>query len=240
MIPNELKVVLQEDHTRLDKLLIVLFFHASPQTVKDIKDTCRSLGFRVPQKWNISSILSGSKTLAVRVDNGWEITDKGVEYLHKAKLIPSKNNPSEKSNELRTFLVDIKNEQTRSFLDEAITCIEHGLYRASIIMIWSAAMHVLQNHVVETHLDSFNAEARKVNQRWSDAKSIDDLGLMKEREFLDRLQNISLIGKDVKTQLIECLVLRNSCSHPNSLKIDRLKVSSHIEILILNVFQRYL
>jgi len=67
----------------------------------------------------------------------------------------------------------------------------------------------------------------------------DGLARMKEHDFLDVLESISLIGKNVKQELQQSLQLRNACGHPNSLKIGVNKVSSHIEILILNVFSKF-
>ena len=116
---------------------------------------------------------------------------------------------------------------------------EYGLNKAAVVMTWSAAVYFLKKEVVKNHLDDFNAEAVKAHPKWRTAKTSDDLGLMKERDFLDRLENISLIGKDVKQQLQECLTLRNSCGHPNSLKVEKLKVASCVETLILNVFRRF-
>jgi hypothetical protein len=62
---------------------------------------------------------------------------------------------------------------------------------------------------------------------------------MKEGEFLDRLVAISLIGKNVKAELKQCLDRRNGCGHPNSLKIGPATVAHHLEILLLNVFQPF-
>lgn len=107
-------------------------------------------------------------------------------------------------------------------------------------MSWSAAMYILKDEVIKNHLDTFNSRVMKIDDKWKPAKNLDDLSLMKESHFLDRLENISMIGKDVKSQLNDALTLRNSCSHPNSLKINELKVASHIEILIENVFQRFI
>jgi hypothetical protein len=62
---------------------------------------------------------------------------------------------------------------------------------------------------------------------------------MKEAEFLDVLVALSILGKNVKQELENCLKLRNGCGHPNSLRIGEARVSAHIEILILNVFSRF-
>jgi hypothetical protein len=40
-----------------------------------------------------------------------------------------------------------------------------------------------------------------------------------ETTFLQIAESISMLGKNVKQELEGCLRLRNSCGHPNSLKI---------------------
>lgn len=62
---------------------------------------------------------------------------------------------------------------------------------------------------------------------------------MKESEFLSVLEKISVLGKSVRQQLQKGLELRNGCGHPNSLKLAEHTVSSHIEILVLNVFSKF-
>uniref|UniRef100_UPI001C09C1CE hypothetical protein n=1 Tax=Acinetobacter baumannii TaxID=470 RepID=UPI001C09C1CE len=62
---------------------------------------------------------------------------------------------------------------------------------------------------------------------------------MKEAEFLDRIAAIGMIGKNVKAQLLAGLNLRNGCGHPNSLKVGANAVAAHIEMLLLNVFDKF-
>ena len=45
----------------------------------------------------------------------------------------------------------------------------------------------------------------------SEAKDRDGLALMKEADFLDRAQAVGIIGKNVKSTLVECLNRRNGC-----------------------------
>jgi len=145
----------------------------------------------------------------------------------------------EQATTLRSLVFELNDVDTKQYLTEAITCIENRLYRASVVMTWSAAIHILKKEVEDKYLNVFNDQARKVSPNWRTARNSDDLGLMNEKDFLDRLENISLIGKDVKRQLQECLTLRNSCGHPNSLRVEKHRVASCLEILILNVFQRF-
>ncbi|HEX04413.1 MAG TPA: hypothetical protein ENH10_04565 [Bacteroidetes bacterium] len=137
---------------------------------------------------------------------------------------------------LRAHLSQISHPETRAFAEEAISCFEGRQFRAAIVLSWIGAVSVLQQCVASNKLVEFNAEALRRNPKWKSAKSSDDLGLMKEDEFLDVLQAISVIGKNVKQELKKALTLRNGCGHPNSLKVAEHKVASHIEDLILNVF----
>ena len=235
----DLKDWLHRDLVRADKLLLTLHAVGDVQTVRQIKASCKSAGFKVPQSWNVSSILSATKGQAINTGQGWELTDKGRTHLETLGVEITNLVPKEKANELRELIEKLKNDEDKEYLNEAILCIEYGLNKAAVVMTWSAAMYFLKKEVVKNYLNDFNAEAAKVNPKGRTAKTSDDLGLMRERDFLDRLANISLIGKDVKQQLQECLSLRNSCGHPNSLKVEKLKVASFVETLILNVFQRF-
>lgn len=111
------------------------------------------------------------------------------------------------------------------------------------MLSWVGAASVLFDNVIENHLTEFNAEAAarsaKSKYPWQPAKKADDLSRMKESEFLIVIEKISVIGKSVKKQLEKCLDLRNGCGHPNSLKLADHVVSSHIELLMLNVFSKF-
>jgi hypothetical protein len=61
-------------------------------------------------------------------------------------------------------------------------------------------------------------------------KTTDDIGLMKESVFLDRIAGISIIGKNVKDELQKCPKLRNACGHPNSMRISTNATANHLEI----------
>jgi hypothetical protein len=106
-------------------------------------------------------------------------------------------------------------------------------------MSWIAAVDVLYQKVHAKHLSAFNKEASRIDPKWKPALSVDDFGKMKEGEFLDRLVAISMIGKNVKNELKQCLDRRNGCGHPNSLKIGPATVAHHLEILLLNVFHPF-
>ena len=118
--------------------------------------------------------------------------------------------------------------------------MEDGLLRAAVVLTWVGSVAVLQREVVSSHLTAFNDEARRRDSKWRLAKDADGLSRMQEFDFLNILEAISVIGKNVKQELEVCLKLRNGCGHPNSLKIGENKVAAHIETLIQNVFVRFI
>ncbi|CCJ07176.1 Uncharacterized protein BN69_1725 [Methylocystis sp. SC2] len=226
----------KKELSRRDKILLILASFEDPCSISDIKESALGAGLRLSDKWNISLILSRSNGCAIRVPEGWEITDSGKSRLRELGVSNLPAAAVQVASDLRTYLAKIANDEVRNYVEEAIMCHEAGLYKASIIMSWLAAISVLHIHVVRHHLAAFNAEATRVDTRWKAAKNSDDLGKMKEYDFLERLHGISGIGKNRKDELQKALKLRNACGHPNSFKVSANGAAAHIEMLLLNVF----
>ena len=234
---SDLKTWLHRDLSQPDKLFLILATFDQPCQVKDMRDQAKEAGFRITAGWNPSASLGRSKGLAIRTPKGWEITDAGRQHLRNLGVTKISPAAVQVATDLRAELPNIENEDTRAFVEEAIKCYEAELYRSAIVMSWLAAVDVLHNHVHAKHLKAFNTEAKRVDSRWKDAKTTDDLGRMGEAEFLDRIAALSIVGKNVKKELTNCLDRRNGCGHPNSLKIGANTAAHHLEILLLNVFK---
>jgi hypothetical protein len=146
---------------------------------------------------------------------------------------------SHSSAALRKHTATIKNQETKNFVDEAISCFEAHQYRAAVVLSWVGAVSLLYDHVVMHALSGFNTEATRRNPKHRPANTRDDLARLKETDFLDCLEGCSVIGKSVRKELGVCLDLRNGCGHPNSLKIAEARVASHIETLVLNVYTKF-
>lgn len=140
---------------------------------------------------------------------------------------------------LRGHLAKLTNPTTAAFVNEAISCYEAGLFRSAIVMSWIAATHVLYEWVVQNKLPEFNLEAKRVDAGWRNAATADDLANMKEFNFLERLHGIGAITKNAKERLQTSLRLRNGCGHPNSLRVGEHQTAAHIEILLMNVFEKF-
>lgn len=238
---DELKGWLHKDLGKLDKVLLVLATRDGPVAVSKINELADAAGFRAMRKWNVSATLGASKGKAIRT-TGWELTDAGKMHLRDLGVSTVSPAAMQVAVDLRKYLTDITDDQTRDFVEEAIKCHEAELYRSAIVMSWLGAVDVLQKHVHQHHLAAFNAEATRVASKgrpWKPAKSQDDIGKMGESDFLDRIEALSIIGKNVKAQLKACLDLRNGCGHPNTLKVSVNKSAAHIETLLQNVFEKF-
>ncbi|MDG2231309.1 hypothetical protein ACMAY8_08275 [Rhodobacteraceae bacterium nBUS_22] len=161
---------------------------------------------------------------------------------HLHELGAAKISPAAKqvAVDLRNYVENISDQETRAFVEEAIQCHEYNLYRSAIVMSWLAAMDVLLKYVHLNHLDDFNNESKRFNNKWKVAKTPDDIAIMKESDFLDRITAISMIGKNSKEELKKALGLRNGCGHANTLQVGANISAAHIETLLQNVFKKFL
>lgn len=236
---SALKDWLHRDLSARDKLLLILATFDQPVQLADLRIRAEEAGFKLPKKWNLSAVLGRSEGLGIRVPTGWELTDTGKNYLRNLGVESVSPAAMQVAADLRKHLDNVQNLTTRAFVEEAIKCHEAKLYRSAIVMSWVAAVDVLYRAVIANHLTAFNAEAAKFNSKWKTAINEDGLAKMQEADFLDRLVPIGVIGKNVKEELLVALKRRNGCGHPNSLKIGPNMVASHIETLILNVFEQF-
>lgn len=235
----DLKQWLHKDLRQLDKLLLIIAVSDEPAKLLEMRERALRAGLKIGKGWNPSVTLSRSKGLAIRVPNGWELTDIGKNYLREMGVSSLSHAAVQVAADLRAHLSKIKNLTTKAFVEEAIKCHEGGLHRSAIVMSWLAAIDVLYRAVTESYLAAFNVSARLIDSKWKDAENADGLGRMNEEKFLDRCASINVIGKNQKDELQKGLKLRNGCGHPNSLKVGPNMVAGHIEMLMLNVFERF-
>lgn len=224
-----------------DKLLVLLAIEpVEPLSVAKIKERCLSVGVAKLAKKNISDILARSDGTVARTSKGWEIQQPGIERVMELAQAARVNLVvTHSSRSLRGHADSISDPLTKSFVMEAIHCFEAKQYRAAVVFSWAGAVALLHQRVFSTKLAEFNAEASRRDSKWRVAKQQDDLGRMKEHDFLDVCEAIGILGKNVK-QILQnnCLALRNACGHPNSASIAENSVAAHIEKLVKNVFSR--
>ena len=222
-----------------DRLLVCVGLSDKPQSSGEIKKTAESVGLNSSILQNISSYLNKSKGLIIKTPSGWELTQNGWNKIHTLTGIKPNESKVKVAQGLRLHLNKISDPNTKKFVEDAINCFESDYYRAAVVLSWVGAVSLLYDHIMVNKLTDFNKEAFRRDGKWRNVKSKDDLSRMKEFDFLQILVSLSVIGKNVKEELEACLKLRNGCGHPNSLKIGELRVSSHLEILMLNVYSKF-
>jgi hypothetical protein len=226
--------------SRLQQLLMLLATSDEAKSVDAIKKMASSCGLRTASNWNISDILRKSSGCAILTETGWELTRHGQQAVATTANIRLPQAVVKKTvADVRQHVSSISSQDAKEFIEEAICCFENGQLRAAVVFSWVGAVSVMHSHVVSKVLLAFNAEARRRDGRWKDARNADELGRVKEHEFLDILEAVGSIGKNVKQILQnQCLNLRNACGHPNSLKISENSVAAHLDTLVLNVYSK--
>lgn len=233
-------LISKPDLKRRDKLLLCLAVDVEqPKTTQELKTIAINAGLREVRRWNVSAILIRARQFVVKLGTGWKLTSQGIDHVRILAGNSICSIAQNKAIALRNQLAKISNTKTGAFVEEAIKCFEVKAYRAAVVLSWVGAVSILYDYVINKSLVAFNSEAKRRNPKWKDALTCDDLTKLKEQEFLDILQSISVIGKSVKQELDKCLKLRNGCGHPNSLEISEHVAAAHVEILILNVFSKF-
>jgi hypothetical protein len=225
-----------------DQLLVILSMEPTgPLSVNRIKERCIVAGVSKLAKKNISDILGKFNGSVARTSTGWEIQQHGIKRVRElAQAVNINLVVSHSSGSLRGHADNIVDPLTKSFVMESIHCFEAKQYRAAVVFSWAGAVALLHKNVFSTKLNEFNIESLRRDKKWRIAKQQDDLGRMKEHDFLDVCEAIGVIGKNVKQILWnECLMLRNACGHPNTASIAENSVAAHIEKLIKNIFSRF-
>jgi hypothetical protein len=234
------ELLARPEHSTRDKLLFCLAVSPlSPQKVAQIRSSAVDNGLRAASKWNISGYLLKMHGLVARTKHGWELTQSGKQHISRIAQTVQPHSTGAAAGGLRSLLPTINNQNARTFVAEAISCLESKLLRSAVVLSWVGAMAVLYDVVVTKHLAAFNSLATQRDSKWKVAKSLDDLARLKEFDFLQMLTTLSIIGKNVKDELEGCLKLRNGCGHPNSLVVGDHKAFAHVETLIQNVFSKF-
>jgi hypothetical protein len=129
----------------------------------------------------------------------------------------------------------------RPYLQEALECYQHGLYRASILMVWAAVMQHLYS-VAGSHRGGVS-EFQKANKlrfgnakrKYREIKKQDDFLYLGERDFIQLGEDAGMLNRNARKVLHERLELRNLCGHPTQYRPGREETVIFIESLVLNV-----
>lgn len=142
---------------------------------------------------------------------------------------------------LQKTIGKVADSQRRDFLAEAISCLEVGARRATVILAWIAALDHMYDFVLAHGLVAFNTALAKQPGKIGKLVMVtkDDFGDLKESDFIVVCRSAGLITNDVRKILDEKLGFRNSCAHPSSIAVGDSKVLSFVEDLVDNVVAKH-
>lgn len=204
-------------------------------------------GARTPnvKNWNIARTLANAGAL---VDSHgpagtkvWELTASGRAWVESFAPLPQATPAAQAAisevAKLRAQVAGISDPEARAFASEAVDCLEIGAHRAAIVFMWVAAVHELQERIWAASTPvAITAAAQSHNPRAKSVTKRDDLVEYNEALLLQVAQDLSVIDKNMKTELTKALDLRNGSGHPNRLRPGEYKAKAHIEDIITMLF----
>jgi hypothetical protein len=128
----------------------------------------------------------------------------------------------------------------RPYLEEALECYRRGLYRAAILMVWSAVVQHLYS-TVGSHrggvatVERANKARHGQSKTYREMKKTDDLLYMGEHNFIQVAEDAGMFNRNARQLLHERLRLRNLCGHPTGYTPGREETVVFIESLLLNI-----
>ena len=175
------------------------------------------------------------------------IVPKGKSYsLHRAvkkeldKIFLDSKLIRKTNVELRELANKLKGGNQKDFLNEVIDCFEVDARRASIIMIWLLTVDTLFEFIIKKKLKNFNdaIQAHGKYRKITITKK-DDFNEIKEIDFIEVMKVAKIITNDERKILDVKLGIRNTCAHPNSIKISKTSVIAYIEDLVGNIINKF-
>lgn len=140
---------------------------------------------------------------------------------------------------LEKIALELKAEQTKKFVLEAVGCLNSNYLRAAIVLSWQGAFAIIIDHEFNHNLDAFNEAALSRQIIKKRVTKIEHFQKIQESDILLCLESSGTISKSVKLELNSCLTKRNNCGHPNDFQIGEAQVAGHIEVLIKHIFLQY-
>lgn len=229
------------------KCLAVLYYYKRYENTPSMTVEAIRAGLaraRVPKaaKINVADLLakSGEQVDSPGSENGrrlWELTDTGERHVRDLLGLPSADPEIEHDvGSLSTLAAQVADETVRSYVDEAIKCLQAGALRAAVVFLWTGAIRTLHEEALKKGATTINTALQKQDPKTRAVSRIEHFAWVGDRVFLDASPDMGLLDKGQKDTLIEGLNLRNRCGHPTKFKPGAKKVSGFIEDVLGIVF----
>ncbi|MGY5353616.1 hypothetical protein [Wenyingzhuangia sp. IMCC45467] len=232
--------------TKKEQVKLIAFFHCVENEKQYFKANDITKEFEINallKPSNISAEITRLKkskpTILIESKQGFAFHRTAKKELEETYL--AVKHKRDVSNTLRDLITELTGNEQKKYLEEAISCFEIKSFRASIIMTWLLAMDIMYEYILNPkNLTIFNS-AIQTHGKYKKIKinSKDDFSSIKESDFIELLRVSKIITNDTRKILDEKLGVRNSCAHPNSMKILDYKAIGYIQDLVINVIKKY-
>jgi hypothetical protein len=144
------------------------------------------------------------------------------------------------SQQLRQLPTSLTLTQTQTDLvNETVTCIECGAYRAGAVIGWNLAYDVIRQWVFDKHLEPFNAAfttfyvSKDGKPQYEPIVDYSDFfsGKPGERTMIDTCFHASLFGERIRDNLRFYLRRRNDYAHPTFMSPSADQTNAYIKDL---------
>lgn len=168
----------------------------------------------------------------------------------KAELIlPTQtgNSTSASLSLLHNILGNLPDPAENDYLQESISCAQHGFFRAAIVLGWCAAVDRIHDRIEDIGFPSFNVTSAKMAsqqkgrfKRFNKSQNVNSLSEL--REVLDTvvlwiIEGMGLIDTNQHTRLRSCFDMRCQSAHPGDAGVTEFNLMSFFSDLDQIVFR---
>jgi hypothetical protein len=117
-------------------------------------------------------------------------------------------------------------------LDEALACVEHGLFRAAHVAAWQAFMDFLEQKMASDGL----VKLRAARTKWPQNSTIEELReQFPEHQIIEAARDVGLVSKSGAKSLLGMLSKRNECAHPSNYRPDMNVCLGYVSDVIVRI-----
>lgn len=235
--------------TQQDRVLVALWWLEqsgnTPATAAQVAEELTHARVPNAKNWNVPARLHSAGALVdatpASKPRAWHLTKTGTSYV--SALLPGgtvvMDANARSQAELRGVLLRIRDLELRSYVEEAITCIEAAALRAAAVMAWAGALATIQVEMIALGASRADPAIRRHDAKSRAISGLDDLQYVKESTLLLAAQDLNLFDKGERQMLEQCLDLRNKCGHPGRYSPGAQKVAAMVEDLTAIVYSRF-
>lgn len=168
----------------------------------------------------------------------WSLTETGERFVRDLLDLPETAPQVENDvAQLRGIASSVKDDVIRSYIDEAILCLQVGALRAAVVFLWAGAIRSLQEDAIANYTISvINAAIVKHDPKARTVRKVEDFAQIKDKVTLLAIRELGMVDKGEWGVLQEALDLRNKCGHPTKYVPGSAKAAAFIEDVVGVVF----